>query len=649
MCGYNFILSAVKRKDIPQLIHSMNKNIEWRGPDGVGVHFEENAAFGHVRLAIQDVSQHGNQPFLSLEKDYCLLFNGEIYNHFELRERFLSNIDFAGTSDTETLLQMLINYGLEKTLALLEGMFSFTFFNKASNEIWVARDAFGEKPLYYGINNQLFFITSDLNSVKDKEFFNFDIDRDALASYFRFSYVPSPYSIYKNVFKLNAGCYFKLSLDDIDFKASDFLQKISVKKHYHLPQHTGDLNLSYPDAKRKLNELIFDSVKLRSISDVPLGSFLSGGVDSSLISAVLQQSSPVNIETFSLGFDDKNCDESVFAKRVAAHLNTNHNEVILNEKDLLDSIPLLPIMFSEPFADSSQLPSYLVSQFARKKVTVCLSGDAGDELFCGYNRYFYTRKVIDMFIQKPRWIKMLAANIIQGLPLYSLESFYNHIRNILPQNMNVTMLALKLEKAAEVLKATGYSDFFLRTLSHSKNPNDLVLGGTEYPTNAHLADEHEFIRYGVENSMMRLDQQMYLTDDILTKVDRAAMFSSLEARVPLLDRRLVEFSSKLPLAFKTDGVSGKRILRDVLYDYVPRELIERPKQGFAIPLKKWLTNELRGWAESLLSVESLEMSGVLNVENIRTLWEKHLRGSESNEYVLWDVLMFQSWFKHVNK
>ena len=394
MCGYNFILSAVKRKDIPQLIHSMNKNIEWRGPDGAGVHFEECVAFGHVRLAIQDVSQHGNQPFLSREKSYCLLFNGEIYNHFELREKYLSNIDFAGTSDTETLLQMLINYGLEQSLALLEGMFSFTFFDKESNEIWVARDAFGEKPLYYGINKQLFFITSDLNSVKDKEFFNFDIDRNALASYFRFSYVPSPYSIYKNVFKLSAGCYFKLSLDEVDFNTSSFLQEIPVKKHYNLPRHTDNLNLSYSDAKRKLNELIFDSVKLRSISDVPLGSFLSGGVDSSLISAVLQQTSPVNIETFSLGFDDKECDESVFARRVAAHLNTNHNEIILNEKDLLDSIPLLPVMFSEPFADSSQIPSYLVSQFARKKVTVSLSGDAGDELFCGYNRYFYTRKVM---------------------------------------------------------------------------------------------------------------------------------------------------------------------------------------------------------------------------------------------------------------
>lgn len=649
MCGYNFILSAVERNDISQLIHSMNKNIEWRGPDGAGVHFEKRMAFGHVRLAIQDVSEHGHQPFVSQAQDYCLLFNGEIYNHFQLREQYLPTVTFTGTSDTETLFQLLINYGLEKTLPLLEGMFSFTFFNKATNELWVARDAFGEKPLYYGVNNQLFFITSDLNSVKNKNFFNFDIDRNALASYFRFSYIPTPYSIYKNVRKLEAGSFFKISLDTFDLSEDVFFEQLVVNKHYHLPKHTENFDLNYQDAKNKLNGLVIDSVKLRAISDVPLGSFLSGGVDSSLVSAVLQKNSSVNIDTFSLGFDDKNCDESVFARKVAEHLKTNHNEIIVNEKNLLDIIPLLSTMFSEPFADSSQLPTFLVSQFARTKVTVSLSGDAGDELFCGYNRYFYTVKVMEMFIHKPRWIKVFVANIIQILPLHSLESFYNYIRHLLPQKMNVTMLALKLEKASEVLKVKGYSDFFLRTLSHSKTPNDLVLGGSEYMTEAHLINEHDFTRYGVENSMMRLDQKMYLSDDILTKVDRAAMFSSLEARVPFLDRKIVEFAAQLPLSYKTDGTKGKLILRDVLYDYVPKELIERPKQGFAIPLKKWITTELRDWAEALLSVESLEKSGVLNVDNIRSLWEKHLSGSQSNEYVLWDVLMFQSWFEEVNK
>ncbi|MFQ3248840.1 MAG: asparagine synthase (glutamine-hydrolyzing) [Glaciecola sp.] len=649
MCGYNFILSAEERKDISPLIHSMNKNIEWRGPDGAGVHFEKNMAFGHVRLAIQDVSEHGHQPFVSQAQDYCLLFNGEIYNHFQLREQYLTTVAFTGTSDTETLFQMLINYGLEKTLPLLEGMFSFTFFNKATNELWVARDAFGEKPLYYGVNNQLFFITSDLNSVKNKDYFNFDIDKNALASYFRFSYIPTPYSIYKNVRKLEAGSFFKISLDTFDLNERVFFEQLAIGKHYHVPKHTENIDLNYQEAKNKLNELVIDSVKLRAISDVPLGSFLSGGVDSSLVSAVLQKNSPVNIDTFSLGFDDKSCDESVFARKVAEHLKTNHNEIIVNEKDLLDIIPLLSTMFSEPFADSSQLPTFLVSQFARTKVTVCLSGDAGDELFCGYNRYFYTVKVMEMFIHKPRWIKVLVANIIQILPLHSLESFYNYIRHLLPQKMNVTMLALKLEKASEVLKVTGYSDFFLRTLSHSKTPNDLVLGGSEYMTEAHLISEDDFTRYGVENSMMRLDQKMYLSDDILTKVDRAAMFSSLEARVPFLDRKIVDFAAQLPLSYKTDGAKGKLILRDVLYDYVPKELIERPKQGFAIPLKKWITTELRDWAEALLSVESLEKSGVLNVNNIRSLWENHLSGSQSNEYVLWDILMFQSWFEQVNK
>jgi asparagine synthase (glutamine-hydrolysing) len=649
MCGYNFVLSPEKDKDISQLIHSMNKNIEWRGPDGAGVHFEKGMAFGHVRLAIQDVSEHGHQPFVSEAQDYCLLFNGEIYNHFQLREQYLKTVAFTGTSDTETLFQLLINYGLEKTLPLLEGMYSFTFFNKITNELWVARDAFGEKPLYYGVNNQLLFITSDLNSVKNKSFFNFDIDRNALASYFRFSYIPTPYSIYENVRKLEAGSFFKLSLNDIDLSEHAFFKQISVNKHYHLPKHTEKCDLSYQDAKCKLNDLVVDSVKLRSISDVPLGSFLSGGVDSSLISAILQHNSPTKIDTFSLGFDDKNCDESIFARKVAEHLNTNHNEIIVNEKDLLNIIPLLSTMFSEPFADSSQLPTFLVSQFARKKVTVSLSGDAGDELFCGYNRYFYTVKVMEMFIHKPRWIKLLVANIIQVLPLHALESFYNYVRHLLPQKMNVTMLALKLEKASEVLKVTGYSDFFIRTLSHSKTPNDLVLGGSEYLTEAHLINEHDFTSYGIENSMMRLDQKMYLSDDILTKVDRAAMFSSLEARVPFLDRKIVEFSAQLPLSYKTDGAKGKLILRDVLYDYVPKELIERPKQGFAIPLKKWLTAELREWAEALLAVDSLEKSGVLNVQNIRLLWEKHLSGSQSNEYVLWDVLMFQSWFEQVEK
>lgn len=649
MCGYNFVLSAEEGNDISQLIHSMNKNIEWRGPDGAGVYFEKRMAFGHVRLAIQDISEHGHQPFVSQAEDYCLLFNGEIYNHFELRQQYLQTVTFLGTSDTETLFQLLINLGLEKTLPLLEGMYSFTFYNKKLDELWVARDAFGEKPLYYGVNNHLFFITSDLNSVKNKQYFNFNIDRNALASYFRFSYIPTPYSIYQNVRKLEAGSFFRLPLSNISLSETGFFDQVTVNEHYALPKHSGSCELNYQDAKRKLNDLVVESVKLRSISDVPLGSFLSGGVDSSLISAVLQHNSASKIDTFSLGFHNKSCDESIFARKVAEHLNTNHNEVIVNEKDLLNIIPNLSTMFSEPFADSSQLPTFLVSQFARTKVTVSLSGDAGDELFCGYNRYFYTVKVMEMFIHKPRWIKLLVANIIQVLPLDLLESFYNYIRHLLPQKMNITMLALKLEKASEVLKVTGYSDFFLRTLSHSKTPNDLVLGANEYLTEAHLSNESDFVKYGIENSMMRLDQKMYLSDDILTKVDRAAMFSSLEARVPFLDRKIVEFSALLPLSYKTNGAKGKLILRDVLYDYVPKELIERPKQGFAIPLKKWLTAELRDWAEGLLSFENLEKSGVLNVKNIRILWEEHLSGAQSNEYVLWDVLMFQSWFERIDE
>lgn len=625
----------------------MNKSIEWRGPDGSGTHFENDMAFGHVRLAIQDVSSHGHQPFVSQAKDYCLLFNGEIYNHNNLREQYLGKTAFNGTSDTETLFHLLISYGLEKTLPLLEGMYSITFFNKEKNELWVARDPFGEKPLYYGTNNETAFITSDLNSVKNKNYFNFEIDRNALASYFRFSYIPAPYSIYKNVRKLEAGAYFKLSLKNISLSDRDFLNQINVFKHYKLPNHMGEFDLSYQDAKNKLNELVVDSVKLRSISDVPLGSFLSGGVDSSLISAVLQQNSPTNIDTFSLGFDDENFDESVFARKVAEHLKTNHNEIIVNEKDLLKIIPLLSTMFSEPFADSSQLPTFLVSQFARTKVTVSLSGDAGDELFCGYNRYFHTVKIMKMFIHKPRQIKLLVASIIEVLPLNSIESFYNYIRHLLPQKLNVAMLASKLEKASEVLKVTGYSDFYLRTLSHSKKPNNLVLDSNEYLTPAHLTKESDFTDYGIENSMMLLDQQMYLSDDILTKVDRSSMFSSLESRVPFLDKKIVEFSAQLPLAYKTDGNKGKLLLRDLLYEYVPRNLIERPKQGFAIPLKKWLNTELREWAEELLSVQSLEKSGVLNVKNIRLLWEKHLNGKQSNEYILWDVLMLQSWFNQV--
>lgn len=649
MCGYNFILSKNDKVDIHQMIHMMNKNIEWRGPDGSGTHFDRNMAFGHVRLAIQDVSHHGHQPFVSQDKDFCLLFNGEIYNHNYLRERYLAGTTFNSTSDTETLFFLLINFGLEDTLPLLEGMYSFTFLNKRKGELWVARDPFGEKPLYYGVDNKVVFITSDLNSIRSNKYLNFEIDKDALASYFRFKYIPAPYSIYINVRKLEPGSFFKVSLQDINPSGREFLDKINVVSHYQIPRHEQSFDLSYDEAKNKLNALIVDSVRLRSISDVPLGSFLSGGVDSSLISAVLQQNSSTNIDTFSLGFNDKCSDESIFARKVAEHLGTDHNEIIVNEKDLLGIIPLLPTMFSEPFSDSSQLPSFIVSQFARKKVTVSLSGDAGDELFYGYDRYFYTVKIMKVLAKMPLQVKVLMANIIKTLPLHAMEKFYSYIRFLLPQKLNVAKLASKLEKASVVLKLTNSPDFYLHALSLSMSPNDFVLDSSEHLTPAHRVSESDFINYGIENSMMLLDQQMYLSGDILTKVDRSSMFSSLEARVPFLDRKIVEFSTQLPLSYKTNGSKGKLLLRDVLYGYVPKDLIERPKKGFSVPLKKWINCELRDWAEDLLSVQSLERSGVLNVKNLRPLWEDHLSGKQSNEQILWSILMFQSWFNQVAK
>ncbi len=648
MCGYNFLYSTDSNSELDKVVQVMNNHIEWRGPDGQGVlHIpERNLAFGHVRLAIQDTSEHGAQPFSNGQRRFYLVFNGEIYNHFELRAKYLDDTEFSGTSDTETLFYMLIVYGISKTLPLLEGMFSFVFYDTESNTINVARDAFGEKPLYYGINECKFFITSDLNAVKCKSEFSFNIDRNALSSYFRFNYVPAPHSIFEGVKKLTAGTYFTLCLDEHALSIDNILSAINlnIKTHYSKPEHVESYKDSYSEAVTKLDEIVNNAVASRMISDVPLGSFLSGGVDSSLVSALCQSNSTQKVDTFSLGFDDPSCDESVHAKKVAKHIGSNHNEIIVNEQTLLNVIPNLPTMFSEPFADSSQLPTFLVSQFARKKVTVCLSGDAGDELFCGYNRYFYTQKIMGQFASKPKFIKDLLAKILINLPLDAIEKFYNFIRQSLPQRMNVTMLATKLRKAAEVLKVEGYSDFFLRTLSHSKVPEQLVIDGVEYKTSAHVVSEQEFLKYGIENSMMRLDMEMYLSDDILTKVDRASMFSSLEARVPLLDKELVSFAASIPLSFKTDGSKGKLILRDVLYNYVPKELIERPKQGFAIPLKRWLSFELLEWAEELLTEEKLSESGVLNVQNVRRLWQKHKLGIESNEYLIWDVLMFQAWF-----
>ena len=649
MCGFVGFMPVSTVNQGMNLLSEMTNSIAHRGPDSAGLWVEPRSRLylGHRRLSILDLSDAGRQPMVSKTHRYVIVFNGEIYNHLFIREK-LNKLDchfnWTGMSDTETILAAIEAWGVHKTLNEMTGMFSFALWDNKLEELTLARDRFGEKPLYYGWQGQgsaaTLLFGSELKSLRKHPSFEQSINRGALALYLRHNYVPAPYSIFNGIFKLPAGTYLVFSKKNF-FK----LMLPEPQEYWSLPKLVNfsrkqDWDLNDIESIDELDQRLSDVVSKQMVSDVPIGAFLSGGVDSSVIVALMQKISKQSVKTFSIGFNQAQFNEAHYAKAIASHLNTQHTELYVHPSDALSVIPDLPNIYDEPFADSSQIPTFLVSKLAREKVTVALSGDAGDELFCGYNRYLMNDKIWRRLQHVPSPFRVLASKIILSIS----PEFWSSFGQILPGFNRYPNFGDKLHKGANVLSASTMEELYLGLISHWQDPAKIVIGGTELPTYLNTNKLHLTNIKGVEK-MMLLDALTYLPDDILVKVDRAAMSNSLETRVPFLDHHLAEFVWSMPQNLKYRNGETKWVLRRVLNKYIPQELIDRPKMGFGIPLAEWLRGPLKEWASELIDPKKLSSQGFFEPLIISNTWSEHLAGKRNWSSQLWTILMFQAWLE----
>jgi asparagine synthase (glutamine-hydrolysing) len=623
-----------------------------RGPDSYGYWSDskQTIALAHRRLAVVDLSTTGHQPMLSPSGRYVIAFNGEIYNHLDLREQLAvggsNRINWQGHSDTETLIVGIEAWGLEDTLKKSVGMFAFALWDREEQVLVLARDRIGEKPLYYGCQKGIFLFGSELKALKAHPAFEGEIDRDAITLQLRHNYIPSPFSIYKGVRKLLPGSFLKLPVRRGLFSVTELPEPTpywsfvdAIIRGIENPFDGSD-----SDSVDMLDHLLRESVRHQMLADVPLGAFLSGGVDSSSVVALMQAQSSRPVKTFSIGFDVTGYNEAVYAKAVARHLGSEHTELYVSPQQAMDVIPRLPTLYDEPFSDSSQIPTFLVSEMTRQHVTVSLSGDAADELFGGYNRYLLTSRLWSKLNRLPSAVRCWGETALTALSPDQWNKLLGAVQHFMPPTWRLANLGDKLHKGAGVIGCNSIDSLYLRLVTHWDAPSSLVIGANEPGTLLTAPNTLLSFLGGIER-MMALDTMTYLPDDILVKVDRAAMGVSLETRVPFLDHRVVEFAWSLPMSKKIRNGQSKWILRQLLYKYVPKQLIERPKMGFGMPIGSWLRGPLRGWAESMVDESRLRQEGFFNPAPIRKKWNEHLSGQRNWQDHLWDVLMFQAWLE----
>jgi asparagine synthase (glutamine-hydrolysing) len=636
MCGIaGFWLRKETGHEPAEVLHRMGNTLAHRGPDDSGIFFDKNACLGlsFRRLSIIDLTAEGHQPMASASGRYTIIFNGEVYNYEAIRAELVEQT-WRGHSDTEVMLGAIERWGLEAAVRRFVGMFAFALWDSFERRLHLVRDRIGIKPLYYGQVEGSFVFASELKALKIFPGFKAAIDRDSLAAYMRCAYVPAPHSIYEGIHKLPPGHILTLSSAEAAPAVSAYWSVDEVARNAQSRFQDGDKEII-----EQLSEKLADAVRLRMIADVPLGSFLSGGIDSSTVVALMQSQSSRPVKTFTIGFHEDQYNEATHARRIAEHLGTEHTEFFVTPQDALDVVPLLPDMYDEPFADSSQIPTHLVSKLARRHVTVALSGDGGDELFCGYPRYDFVHSLWNAIRKIPGPIARGAAKLMHLVP----PALINNTAGRLPLPPRLRQApGAKLHRLADHLFAQDPAEIYLRAITMWPDPSAVVLNSHE-----HESVPQAIRRFAdmpdVREMAMLTDLTNYLPDDILTKVDRASMAVGLEARVPLLDHRVVEFAWRLPLHLKVRNGKTKWALRQVLYQHVPAELVERPKMGFGVPVDLWLRGPLRDWAEDLLAPKTLGQHGLFSIGPIRKKWEEHVSGARDWHYLLWPVLMFQAW------
>ena len=651
MCGLAGIIGG--GPEMPALLRRMAASIAHRGPDDEGIWWDEDCrvGFAHRRLAIVDLSPMGHQPMASNDGRFMLAYNGEIYNHPAIRRALESerSIAWRGHSDTETLVEAIAAWGLKATLERAVGMFAIALWDHRTRTLQLARDRFGEKPLYYGWVGGDFVFASELKAVRQHPGFANKVDRRALRLLAARAYIPAPLSIYESIFKLEPGCILTVDAQ-ADRHATNLppaeggtAGPLTLQRYWSYRDAVihglADPILNEDEALEQLESVLADAIAGQAVADVPVGAFLSGGIDSSTVVALYQAHSPGRVKTFSIGFAEAGFDEAVYARQVARHFGTEHHERYLTSREAQEVIPSLPAMYDEPFADSSQIPTHLVSVLARGLVTVALSGDGGDELFAGYNRYLATTRLWSRLKRLPRPLRAAVGGGIAAIP----PRAWNGLATLLPSGRRPAFFGTRVQKFFRTMRAAHtFDDVMITFLDEWARGESPVLspegGGGVGDFDLALGDGAPDVA-----RMMYCDAVSYLPDDILCKVDRAAMAVSLETRIPFLDHRVAELAARIPLAMKIEGGTGKAILRRLLYKHAPRPLFERPKAGFAVPVGEWIKGPMRDWAESLLDPAAMRSEGYFDTALVQRRWHSHLKGEKDSTQALWTILMFQAW------